>query len=142
VADEVVAINCINSFLGRMHLASPIWLLNERKQAILQEGIAYMRTLNEAKKTSVPYLPIGYVRWGAPLVATGLISGNKLYLGVWNFDKPQNVKIPLSELQAKSAKVGYPTLLPTEFELKDNVLSINFTEKEQARFFEIELATN
>ena len=139
VPDEVVAINCINSFLGRMHLASPIWLLNERKQAILQEGIDYMRTLTEAKKTALPYMPLGYVRWGAPVVSVGLLSGDKLYLGVWNFDKPQTVKIPLCEVQAKSAKVGYPMMLPTDFELKDNVLSINFTENEQARFFEIEL---
>ena len=139
VPDEVVAINVVNTLLGRMHLASPVWMLNEHKQAILKEGLDYARTLTEMKKVAVPYLPFGYVTWGAPTVSAGLMTDEKLYLAVWNFGGAREVTVPLTDLRVKSAKVGYPLSLPTDFSLMDNALTVRFTEAEQARFFEIEL---
>ncbi len=141
VGDEVVVMNMVNSLLGRMHLASPFWYLNDHKKAILKEGLDYARTLTEMKKVAKPYLPLGYVRWGASNVAVGLKTDDKLYLAVWNLKEPTTLEIPLVEVKAKSAKVGYPLCLPTDYILKDNVLTVNFTEPEQARFFEIELET-
>ena len=139
VSDEVVAINVVNTLLGRMHLASPVWLLNQHKQAILKEGLDYARTLTEMKKVAVPYLPFGYVTWGAPTISAGLMTDEKLYLAVWNFGEAREVTVPLTDLCVKSAKVGYPLSLPTDFSLTDNALVVRFTEVEQARFFEIEL---
>jgi len=47
--------------------------------------------------------------------------------------------IPLAGISVKSVKVGYPIALATEFSLKENVLSIDFSLEEQARLFEIDI---
>ncbi len=41
--------NMINSFLGRMHLASHLELLNEEKFAIVRYGVEYYNSIREDK---------------------------------------------------------------------------------------------
>ena len=50
VSDEQIIMNMINSFLGRMHLASHLELLNEEKFALVREGVEYYNSIKEAKK--------------------------------------------------------------------------------------------
>lgn len=139
VSPEVVVINMINSLLGRIHLASPLNLLPEEKQQLVAEGIAYYHSMTPTKKHSVPYLPLGYAKKGDGTVAVGIHDQATLYLAVWNLHGQREVSIPLGDLSPKSAKVGYPLSLPTDYRLEKDCLILRFTEDEQARLFEIKL---
>ncbi len=139
ISKERVVINMMNALLGRIHLASRIHLLDGEKQALIKEGIDLYKALVPFKLKAVPYLPKGYTKFGDSFVAVGLKDDKKLYLAVWNLNGDKKVALTLPEITAKSASVAYPKTLKTDFELKDNVLHINFTENEQARLFEIEL---
>lgn len=140
VSEELVVINMLNAILGRVHLASRVNLLADNKKALIKEGIEYYHVMTPFKKKCVPYLPLGYASVGDGTVAVGIMADKKLFLGVWNLNGERNVEIPFSDIKVKDAKVGYPKNLPTNYSLKDNKLSIQFTEDEQARLFEIDLA--
>ena len=131
--------NMINSFLGRMHLASHLELLDEKKFALVREGVEYYNSIREAKKTALPYMPIGFTNFGKTLVASGLLADDRLYLAVWNLGGEKKVSIPLEGLSAQSAKISYPASNPLDVKLKENILEIEFTKDYQARMLEIKL---
>ncbi len=139
ISKERVVINMMNALLGRIHLASRIHLLDDEKQALIKEGIDLYKELVSFKLEAVPYLPKGYTKFGDSFVAVGLKTDKKVYLAVWNLNGNKNVALPLPEITAKSVSVAYPKSLPTDFELKDGTLYLNFSENEQARLFEIEI---
>ncbi len=139
ISDEQVIMNMINSFLGRLHLASHLDLLGDKKLALVQEGVAYHKTLATVKRNATPYMPLGFTGYGKTLVASGLLTAEKLYLAVWNLNGEKNVRIPLGELSPKAATVAYPKSNTLSHSLEGNVLSVSFTENYQARFFEIDL---
>ena len=139
VTDEQVIMNMINSFLGRMHLASHLELLNEEKFALVKEGVDYYNSIRKAKKNALPYMPIGFTNFGKTLVASGLLTDEKLYLAVWNLGGEKKVSIPLEDIAPKSAKVAYPACSTLECRLNGNNIEIEFTEDYQARMFEIEI---
>jgi len=129
----------VNALLGRIHLASRVNLLNERKQALIREGIDMYNRMTPDKLESVPYLPIGYAKFGDTLVCAGIRTEKKLYLAVWNLHGERHVEIPLPEVSVLSARAAYPANMETRFSCEDNVLKIDFTADEQARLFEMEL---
>lgn len=139
VSEERVVLNMINALLGRIHLASRVNLLNETKQALIREGVEYYNKMTPDKLESVPYLPIGYTRFGDTLVCAGIRTEKKLYLGVWNLHGERHVEIKLPEINVLSAKVAYPAAMETKFSCKDNTLVVDFTQDEQARLFEMEI---
>lgn len=139
VSKERVALNMVNAVLGRIHLASRIQLLDEEKQALVKEGVDFYNRITAEKLESVPYLPIGYAMFGDTLVASGIKTSEKLYLGVWNLRGDRDVTIPLPEVQAKAVSVAYPTSLTTDFSFTKDSLTVHFTEDEQARVFAITL---
>lgn len=139
VTDEIIVMNMINAFLGRMHLASHIELLNQEKRELIAEGINYYKRLSAVKKEALPYFPLGFTDFSKPFVASGLKTADSLYLAVWNLKGPRKVKIPVGDLEIESIKVAYPEKLRTKWCLRSGSLEIDFTEKEQARFFEIKL---
>lgn len=144
VSNEQVIMNMINSFLGRMHLASHLELFDEHKLALVREGVDYYNSMVADKKNALPYLPVGFTKFGKKLVASGLKTDKKLYLAVWNLGGEHDVEIPLTDIDPKSARIAYPACdSENEYSLKYSLysdkLSIKFTEDIQARMFEIEL---
>ncbi len=139
ITKEIVVINMMNAVLGRIHLASRLQLLSDEKLALVREGVDFYNSITPDKLKSVPYLPKGYAMYGDTLVAVGLKTDKKVYLGVWNLHGDRHVELDLPDITAKSASVCYPKAMATDFSLKDNKLIIDFTEDEQGRIFEIEL---
>jgi alpha-galactosidase len=137
VGDEQVVMNMVNSFLGRMHLASHLEMLTERQLAFVKEGIEYFDALSAVKKAALPCLPSGFTQFEAPCVASGFTVGDKLYLAVWNLsDNDLKRKIEVGR-QYTSAICAYPQNNKLAFELFDGTLTVHFTQKNQARFFEL-----
>ncbi len=140
ISEEQVIMNMVNSILGRMHLASRIWLLSNDKQALIKEGVDYYKSLTNVKKQAVPYMPLGFTHFGEKLVASGFKTQEKLYLAVWNLGGEKNISIDLKEANAHRASIVYPKSKKLPFFLQDNRLCIQFTQTLQARIFEIDLA--
>lgn len=139
VSCERVVLNMVNAVLGRIHLASRIHLLDGEKKALIREGVDFYNSIAEEKLRAVPYLPLGYAKFGDTTVSVGLQTEDKLYLAVWNLRGERSVTIPLSELCVKAVSVAYPQALATDFTFTEQSLTVNFTEDEQARIFEISL---
>ena len=136
---EKVVLNMCNALLGRVHLASRIFLLDEEKQALIKEGMDFYKRIVPEKLKAVPYFPNGYNLFGATSVSVGLRTDKKVYLCVWNLHGSREVTLPLPELSAKNISVAYPVSLSTEYTFTENSLTVHFTEDEQARIFEITL---
>ena len=139
VTEEIVIVNMVNALLGRIHLASRVNLLSEAKQALIHKGIECYNRMTADKLRSVPYLPIGYAQFGDTLVCSGIRTEKKLYLAVWNLHGERHVEIPLPEISIRSAKVAYPVHMETRFSCDHNVLTVDFTNDEQARLFEMDI---
>ncbi len=131
--------NMINSFLGRMHLASHLELLSEEKFALVQEGVTYYKTLTEVKKTALPYNPCGFTTMGSDSVVAGFKADKKAYLAVWCLKGLTNVRVPIQEGIAK-VKLAYSSVSSTQFEDNGSELSVTFAKGNgEAAFFEIEV---
>ena len=138
VSDDRIVINMINSFLGRMHLASHLEYLNEHQLELIREGVAYYNTLSEMKKIATPYFPMGFTNFGDSIVCAGLKTDKKLYLAVWNLAGEQEVNIPIAE-NIRNAKIAYPTKTLVKLNLCKNGIQLTCTETPCAVFLEIDV---
>ena len=133
-----IAMNMINSFLGRMHLASHLELMNEEQLAVITEGVAYYDTLTEAKKTALPYLPMGFTQFGADKVVAGFKTEQKIYLAVWCIGEAKRIDIPVQE-QVKNVEIAYPSKPAATCVKTESGLAVEFTRSDAAVFLEISL---
>ncbi|MBQ8196740.1 MAG: alpha-galactosidase [Clostridia bacterium] len=139
LSDETTILNMINSFIGRMHLASDLGKLSERQFELVKEGVDYFNSFSSDKKTALPVFPTGFTAFGDKFVTAGLKNGKKIRLAVWNLSGEDfTVNAPL-EGNIKAVKVGYPVNWETDYKVDGNVLSVNFKKGQYARFFEIDL---
>lgn len=139
VSKEHVVLNMVNAMLGRIHLASRIHLLDKEKQELIREGIEVYNQMTSDKLQAVPYLPKGYAQIDDTFVAIGLKTNRKVYLGVWNLKGEHHVKLNLPEIRVQDISVAYPGKLETRYTFDQSSLTIEFTEDEQARLFELSL---
>ncbi len=135
---ETVIMNMINTFLGRMHLASHIDLLSDDKRELIKEGVEYYDSLTPAQKTAFPFLPCGFATFGDEHVAAGLKTQNKAYLSVYNLGKPGEFSINVGK-EYKKATCAYPKSNDLKYSFKNGILTVEFAEAYQARFFELEI---
>lgn len=136
ITDERIIMNMINSFLGRMHLASHLELLTEEQFALVKEGVEYYNSLTEAKKTALPYFPNGFTSFGEKVVTAGFKTAEKIYLAVWNLGEATEVTIPMGNV--KTAELAYPKNVNIEFNVESNLFKVQLDGK-TARFFEVEV---
>jgi len=139
VSKEQVIMNMVNAVLGRIHLASRIYLLDEEKQALIKEGVDFYKRIAEEKKRAVPYFPLGYTAFGSTSVAVGIRTDRKLYLAVWNLNGERDVTLPLQDITVESVTTAYPKSLETSYSFTDHSVTVHFSEDEQARVFELTL---
>lgn len=135
VSDERITINMINSFLGRMHLASHLDYLDERQMDLIREGVTYYNSLSPMKKTALPYFPIGFTNFGDKVVCAGLKNENKIYLAVWNLKGEENIFIPISET-VTDAQIAYPTKTSVQLQACKDGLQLTCPETPCAVFLE------
>jgi alpha-galactosidase len=140
VSHEQVIINMINSFLGRMHLASALYLLDDERLALVKEGIEYYDSITPAKKEGLPYLPWGFTDFYQDKVASGFIANKTLYLALWNRKGDGKFEIDIPEYKVKSAKITYPKASTEGVSVSDHKVSVELPKGYSARFIEVTLA--
>jgi alpha-galactosidase len=140
ITDERIIMNMINSFLGRMHLASHLELLTEEQFSLVKEGVEYYNKLTKDKKNAMPYFPLGFTKFGDDLVVSGLKTQDKIYLAVWNLsDTSKAINIPFDGEEIVGADIAYPKKALTKYTASKNALTVCFESGKCARFFEIQL---
>ena len=107
VSDTQVAMNMVNSLLGRMHLASHLELLNDSKTSLVKEGVAVYNSIKEFKKRALPAFPLGFADFRSEFVSAGLKDGNKTLFAAWNLKPGNKREIPCKGLI--SARIIYPS---------------------------------
>ena len=137
VSLDRIAVNMINSFLGRMHLASHLERLNDEQISLIKEGVDYYNSLTEAKKQALPYFPCGFTHFGAEEVCAGLKTDDKIYLAVWNLGDAKEVDINIPEL--KNVKIAYPSNSDVKINTEKATLKLSFPRSCMAVFLEIEI---
>lgn len=140
ISAKRIALNMINSFLGRMHLASHLELLNEEQFALVQEGVRYYNRIASAKKNALPYFPNGFTHFGADNVASGFISGDTIYLAVWCLQGDSRVVVPLDR-EIERIALTYPSDTETSYAIDSRKLIVDFASVGSAAFFELTVKT-
>ena len=138
-SDEAVVMNMINTFLGRMHLASDISRLTKAQKDLVKEGIEYYNSLTPIKKKALPFMPFGFTDFSQKVVASGLKTKDKIFLAVWNLGEDKcTAKIPVLQ-KVKSVAVGYPKNISTDYSFENGALTVRFEAPFSARFFELRM---
>ncbi|MBS6441554.1 MAG: alpha-galactosidase [Coprobacillus sp.] len=135
IDDEAVNMNLLNAMIGRVHLASKLYLLNEEKQERIKNGLTFYHQLDEIRHQGDPIFPLGLSSYMDEHLAFGLKKGNKAYIWVYNMKGLKPIRIRLKK--TKEIRLAYPLDLLTKYEVKENEL-IFYPEKEcSARLFEV-----
>lgn len=138
ISPECTAMNMINSFLGRMHLASHIDWLDEKNYNLVKTGVEYFKSLSPIKPKSTPYMPHGFSRFGQEVICSGLKHNNMIYLAVWNLGKSNKVEINL-DVAIKNTKIAYPSDTDAKISIFKNKMHFDDFLPNTAVFMEIEL---
>ena len=135
ITEERVVFNFVNAMLGRIHLASHIELLSPQKYALAVEGIECYKSLTDIKKKAFPVFPCGFADFTKKYACSGLKFDGKLFLAVWSVGGGDEFDISLNGY--KSATCLYPKNNTLKYSLGNGHFKVCFTEKYQARFFEL-----
>ena len=139
ISDDRIVMNMINSFLGRMHLASHLELLNEHQLALVKEGIEYYNFVTPAKIKALPYFPNGFTGFDAEQVVAGFQTDEKIYLAVWNLCEKASVETEILE-EIKEVRIVYPKETDAQAKCCHRKLTVQFPRCNQAVFLEINKA--
>jgi alpha-galactosidase len=137
ITGDRIAMNMINSFLGRMHLASHLELMSKEQLDLIAEGVAYYDSLTEVKKTALPYLPEGFTQFGAERVVSGLKTADKIYLAVWCLGGEKRMAISL-DITPKAVKIAYPSSPSAVCKTTQDGIVVEFIRSQAAVFVEID----
>ena len=137
INDDQIIMNMINSFLGRMHLASHLELMNGHQLSLVREGVEYYKTFSDVKRTALPIFPLGFTGFGEGRVAAGFRDGKKAWLAVWCLSDETVMDIDLGAKIA-SARLAYPYAHNAEYTAANGALHIAFERPNTAAFFELE----
>ena len=137
ITGDRIAMNMINSFLGRMHLASHLELMSKEQLDLIAEGVAYYDSLTEVKKTALPYLPEGFTQFGAERVVSGLKTADKIYLAVWCLGEEKRMEISL-DTTPKAVKIAYPSKPSAICKTTQDGIVVEFIRSQAAVFLEID----
>ena len=138
ITDRQIIVNMINSFLGRMHLASHLEYMTHSQLELVREGVEYYNKLSAVKDKCVPYLPFGFTKFGEKKVAAGLKTDKKVYLALWNLDTAeQSITVPFDDC-ILSANVVYPAMKNCTYSFDEKKLSVYFPEGISSAFFEVD----
>lgn len=136
IDNECVIMNMINSMIGRVHLASKLYLLNEELQKLIKEGIDCYKYLVQYRNDSVPFFPYGLAKYGDKHLAFGYKNDKKAILFVYNLKDTSLIKVKLKN--AKRVKLIYPLNETTNFEFINQNLIFKPHREKIARVFEID----
>ena len=138
INNNQIIMNMINSFLGRMHLASHLELMDESQLQLVTDGVKVYEKISEFKRNAVPYMPWGFTDYGAETVSSGIRWGDLIYLAVWNLSDVNYAEITFDK-KIKNVDVEYPGTSNADLIVTKKNLKVKFCSPQSAVFLRIEL---
>ena len=145
--EEETVYNMVNTMLLRIHQSGHIPELSSARRKLVEEGIAYYKSIRGDIKRALPIWPLGLADNLDKWLCAGLKTENKAYLAVWRRGgEDSRIEIPLKKLakenQKLSVKLAYPMQAMQEnctysYSDQEKVLSVTFEKPVMARMFEI-----
>lgn len=105
---EEVVMNMVNSLLLRIHQSGHLAELDEKRFALVKEGITLYKTFREKIPHLQPFWPLGLPSFDSPWLAFGLRNAKEGWLAVWRMGSEQETRALLLPLLDKITCV-YPT---------------------------------
>ena len=137
---EHVIFNIVNGLLLRPYISGRVWDLSENNLELIREGIETYKRIRGNIRHMLPFFPLGLSKVGDQNLAYGLIDEKRAYLSVWTVGT-NRATIPLGKIGRKVSyvKVIYPSSGDCQYDVWNDVLTIDMPCKICARTFEIEL---
>lgn len=139
INDDQIVMNMINSFLGRMHLASHLDWMDEHQMQLVKDGVKVYNDITPFKKEALPVFPLGFTGFGDKQVCSGLRKDKEIYLAVWCLGDELTVNIPLDGIVADT-KFVYPYEPNAALSWEGKDLTVTFQRPKTAAFLKITLA--
>lgn len=143
--EEETAFNMVNAILLRVHQSGRLDRISSARRKLVEEGIAYHRSIVNELKRGLPFWPVGLAAMWDDYLCVGLECGEKLYIAVWrtglNADEAASAEIPLPGRGRATVKLAYPqkALCEYQFNEENRVLRLRLPPR-TARIFEAEPA--
>lgn len=142
---EEVIYNMVNAMLLRIHQSGHLAELTTERLALVDEGIAFYKTIRQDIKKALPFWPLGPADTLDKWVCAGLRTERVAYLAVWRRGGEENDCIlPLGKyLPDCEGEVGVRLAYPEKedcgyrYEKESGALHVVFEKKIMARIFEI-----
>ncbi|MFD0714295.1 glycoside hydrolase family 36 protein [Paenibacillus sp. GCM10027626] len=151
--EEEVVFNMVNAMLMRIHQSGHLAAITGRRFALIQEGLAYYKSIRHNIPYSLPFWPLGLPAYGDHWLSLGLDCGQKLYIAVWRLGEGEGmpaasghaeIVLPIGFLKRKKADVrcSYPQQHNSKWywDMERGELTVALPAAYCARIFELELA--
>lgn len=142
--EEEAVYNMVNAMLLRIHQSGHLAELSPTRKALVQEGIAYYKTIRKDIKAALPFWPVGLFKSTDKWLAFVLKTEQKAYLAVWRRGGDEEFSIPLENIwndnTQPEVKLTYPEQDLREncsYEVNQGTLKVKFKQPVMARLFEI-----
>ena len=134
---ECINMNILNTFVGRVHLASRLYLLDEYKQNFIRLGLSYYHKFDHLRNTGVPFFPKGLSSIGDSSLAFGLRDSKNAMLLIYNMKGIKPIKVFIGK--HFSCKLGtFEEELNTDYVIEGGYIIFRPKRELVARLFEIE----
>jgi alpha-galactosidase len=140
---EEVIFNMVNSMLLRIHQSGHLAEISGERLGLVQEGIAYYKSVRHHFPTALPFWPLGMPQFDSPWVAFGLAATGIAFLAVWRMEGPVVQAVPLPQWIGRDLRVrrAYPLISQDEYQwnASSGVLTVSLPDRYTARLYEIVL---
>lgn len=139
---EETVFNLVSAMLLRIHQSGHLARLDEKKKALVKEGISVYKSIRKDICKGLPFWPIGLSSYYDAWSAMGLAAGDTLYLAVWRRSGGEKqCELPINQLAGSLAEVEilYPSFARERFEWKaeEGILCVELARENTARLFRL-----
>ncbi|ACZ31923.1 glycoside hydrolase clan GH-D [Xylanimonas cellulosilytica DSM 15894] len=116
MTDEEIAFTMVTGLSGRIYLSGHLDQMSDEQLALVREGVAVAKTLDDGALATSPVWPAGLPGTGSPWVLAGRATADETLLAVWFLGGQQReISVPM---RGGALQTVYPTSLAPAFDAR------------------------
>ncbi len=116
MTDEEIVFTMVTGLSGRMYLSGHLDQMSDHQLALVREGVAFAKTIDDGAQASMPVWPAGLPAPGSSWVLAARATTSETLLAVWFLGGDQSeFTVPL---RGGELEVAYPTSLAPAFDMR------------------------